>query len=698
MNQQEAKGLLQRALGDPLAEFREDQWEAIDALANKKQRLLVVQRTGWGKSAVYFLSARILRDQGRGPTIIISPLLALMRNQVAAAQRLGLRAVTINSSNTDDWQRISRDILSNKVDCILVSPERLANEHFVSNVLQPIASNIGLLVVDEAHCISDWGHDFRPDYRRILGILQQMPPRMPVLATTATANNRVIDDLVDQVGNLEVIRGPLVRDSLQLQNIRMPSQASRLAWLGEQIPNLPGTGIVYTLTTRDARQVNQWLNQHGVVSAAYYSGISTDEYPDSNRYREVLEDKLLNNELKVLVATSALGMGYDKPDLGFVIHYQSTGSVIDYYQQVGRAGRALNQAYGILLSGEEDNKIHQFFRESAFPTEDEVQEILEALESSDGLSVPQLEQAVNISKGNIDKALKFLSVESPAPLIKEGTKWVRTAVSYRLDHEKIQRLTSRRQSEWEQMQTYINSTACLMEFLRATLDDPQAQPCGRCSNCLGQPLLPTSVNDEQTNQASLFLHHAEILFKPKKRIPNNGFQQDGFRGILNQQFQSAEGRILSRWADAGWGQQVADQKHTNHFDDTLVEAMAEMIQQRWQPQPVPAWVTAVPSLNHPELVPDFAKRLANRLGLPYLDAVKKVRANEPQKMQSNAFHQCSNLDGVFDVPASIPAGPVLLVDDVIDSGWTMTLIAAKLKQKGSGIVYPVALATTAKNA
>ncbi|MCU7960473.1 MAG: RecQ family ATP-dependent DNA helicase [gamma proteobacterium symbiont of Bathyaustriella thionipta] len=694
MKRQAAETLLQTAVGNPNAHFRPGQWEAIDALVNHRRKLMVVQRTGWGKSSVYFISTRILRDRGAGLTVIVSPLLALMRNQIEAANRLGIRAETINSTNQENWPEISAAMLADEVDAVLISPERLSNEEFVGEVLLPVADRVGLLVVDEVHCISDWGHDFRPDYRRLVNVLRQMPPNMPILGTTATANNRVIEDVQAQLGDIEIQRGPLVRDSLSLQTLHLPDQASRLAWLAQHIPELPGTGIVYVLTIRDAEQVAAWLNQQGIVARAYHGSVEHEDFENSNQYRQHLEDRLLNNDIKVLVATTALGMGYDKPDLGFVIHYQAAGSVVAYYQQVGRAGRAIDTAYGVLLSGKEDEDIHDYFRRSAFPDERDVNAILGALADHDELSVRQLEQHLNLRQGQIDKVLKILSVENPAPVIKQGSKWRRTPVPFRMNHERIEHLTKQREIEWREVQSYIDSEGCLMAYLRRALDDPETEDCGRCAVCLGEPVVGIEVDRALAIAAAQYLKHAEIPFKPKKQVAAGAFQVYGFRGNLPAGLQAQEGRILSRWGDAGWGGLVADDKHAGHFRDELVSAVAEMLEQRWQPNPAPQWVSCVPSLKHPVLVPDFAQRLAARLGLPFVDAIHKVIDNEPQKNQQNRFHQCRNLDGVFEVSEEIPNTPVLLVDDVIDSGWTVTVLAALLRQAGSGPVYPVALAST----
>lgn len=701
MDREQARTLLQRALGGGSgrgggdgADFRDGQWEAIDALVNHKRKLLVVQRTGWGKSSVYFIATRILRDQGHGPTLIVSPLLALMRNQIEAARRLGIRAVTVNSTNTEDWPALTRSILEGHADAVLISPERLANDNFVRDVLLPVANRIGLLVVDEAHCISDWGHDFRPDYRRLINILQRMPPNMPVLGTTATANDRVVEDVVSQLGDVQVQRGPLMRDTLSLQATRLPDQSARLAWLAEHIPNLPGTGIIYVLTKRDAAQVSQWLQQNGIDARPYYSGVTTPDVRDSDAYREQLESLLYGNRVKALVATTALGMGYDKPDLGFVIHYQAPGSIVGYYQQVGRAGRGIDDAIGVLLSGREDDDIHAFFRNSAFPDEQHVLSILDALADSDGLTTRAIENSVNLRIGQIEKALKFLSVDNPAPVVKEGGIWMRTPVPYQMDHERIQHLTGQREQEWHEVQSYIDASDCKMLFLARTLDDPEPRACGRCTSCLGRPVLPEGFSHAYAVAAARFLRHSEFPLENNKQVAQDAFRHYGFRGNLPPDLRAETGRVLSRWGDAGWGRMVADQKHAGRFGDDLVMAMAEMIRERWQPQPAPAWVTCIPSRNHPELVPDFSRRLAQRLSIPFHAAVVKVRENQAQKLQQNRFHQCRNLDGVFAVVDPVPAGPVLLVDDIVDSGWTLTVASALLRQAGCAAVWPVALAAS----
>jgi ATP-dependent DNA helicase RecQ len=685
--QTQALKLLRQALGDDTAVFRDGQWQAISALVQRRARLLVVQRTGWGKSLVYFLATKFLRDQGAGCTILISPLLSLMRNQIAAARRIGVRAETINSTNEADWLRIEGGLRRNEFDMLLISPERLANDDFVNRCLLPIANRVGLLVVDEAHCISDWGHDFRPNYRRIVRILRALPRTIPVLATTATANDRVVGDIVEQLSpNLEVQRGPLTRASLSLQNINQRSQAERMAWLASLLPELPGSGIVYTLTVPDSKRLARWLQSQGIDAAPYYGAMETDQ-------RETLENRLVDNEIKALVATVALGMGFDKPDLGFVIHYQRPASAVHYYQQVGRAGRAIDHAYGILLHGEEDDAIADYFIRTAFPTPQDVDRLLAAMRTANGaLTVPKLQQRVNLAKGKIERILEFLLLESPAPIQKTAAGYVLNPVRWQMPADRIERITNLRRGELERMRVYMGSQDCLMQFLAEELNDPNAGPCGKCVSCAGQ-LLPEDYPEEFAQAAVEFLDRQENPVQPRKRWPA-GLADPEMRGNIAPEQQAREGRALCRWGDPGFGALVRRGKQQDRrFDDQLVEAAALLIGNRWRPDPAPTWITCIPSRRHQALVPDFSRRLARRLGLPFAECIRKVRDTEPQKTRANSFQQAQNLLGAFAVDqATIRPEPVLLVDDMVDSKWTFTVAAALLRRGGSGPIYPFALA------
>jgi ATP-dependent DNA helicase RecQ len=692
----EALALLRQATGGAAQDFMPGQWRAIDRLANERRRVLLVQRTGWGKSMVYFLTTKILRDAGSGPTLILSPLLALMRNQVEAARHLGLRAETINTTNSDEWNTIIARVRANQVDLLLVSPERLSNERFMEDCLRPIAGQIHFLAVDEAHCISDWGHDFRPDYQRIDRILRQLPANVAVLATTATANDRVVADVQAQLGEgTLLLRGPLARSTLRLQATSIPNRAERLAWLVDAIPQLPGSGIVYTLTVRDAVRVTAWLVENDISARVYHGKLADpDEEGGEQVGREELENLLLRNEIKVLVATNALGMGFDKPDLGFVIHFQAPQSIVHYYQQVGRAGRAIDDAVGILLGGDEDDEINDFFIETACPPRRQITSSLAARAGADdGLSVPNLLERVNLRTGQIEKVLKLLAVGHPAPVIKQGTKWYRTANPFQLDEDKIRRLRDQRRVEAQEVQTYIETDGCLMAFLTRALDDPETAPCGKCANCVGEPVVDVSPGRRAIAGAARFIRQSEVALEPRKRWQANAFPTYGWRGNIPPDLRCETGKALALWRDAGWGDLIESGKEDGRFSDELVEACAEMIETRWGPEPDPTWVTCVPSLRSADLVPDFSARLARRLGLPFRPAVVKVRETERQRIMMNSYQQASNLDGAFAVREDlIQDGPVLLIDDIADSRWSLAVIGALLRQFGSGPVHPCVLA------
>ncbi|CAN5900098.1 RecQ family ATP-dependent DNA helicase [soil metagenome] len=668
-------------LSGPLAEFREGQLEAIRALAEERGRVLVVQRTGWGKSAVYLITTKLLRETGGGPTILVSPLLALMRNQIAMASRLGVRADTINSSNPDEWERVEAAIAADTVDLLLVAPERFANRRFQNEVMPVIGSRIGLVVIDEIHCISDWGHDFRPDYLRLRHILDRLPAGIPVVGTTATANNRVVQDVAGQLGSSLVLhRGGLARGGLRLHVFAMPDPAQRLAWLVGALKSLPGTGIVYCLTIRDVDRVAAWLQRHG-ITASSYSG--DGEAPD----RIQTEQDLLENRVKAVVATSALGMGFDKPDLSFVIHYQSPGSPIAYYQQVGRAGRALKKSWGVLLTGEEDREIQDWFIKTAFPPKAVAEEVVGILKQAPGpVSVAYLESQVNLGRTRLTQMMKVLEVEGAIEYVKGGFRRTERPWTYPL--ERFNGVTAARRNEQRVMVDYRDHAGCLMEFLGRQLDDPGAGPCGICMNCSGSSI-SVQVDPELVREAAEYLRQQPLEIEPRKQWPSG----TGLRsGKIPMEQRMETGRALGEWGDGGWGNLVQKGKYKDGvFHDALVDASVRLIR-AWGPQPAPAWVTFVPSLTRDTLVADFAARLAAALGLPLHPVVTKVAANRPQKEMQNSAQQYRNIAGSFQISDDVPGGPVLLVDDVFDSRWTLTVIAASMRQAGSGPVFPFSLA------
>ncbi len=667
----------------PDASFREGQREAIEAVIGDGQRALVVQRTGWGKSLVYWIATRVRRDLGHGPSLIVSPLLSLMRNQIAMADRLGLTAVTINSANVGEWKAIEESLARDEIDVLLISPERLANEGFTTRVLPSIRGDAGLLVIDEAHCISDWGHDFRPDYQRISRLLPVLGAAVPVLATTATANDRVVEDVAAQLGeDVTVIRGPLARDTLRLDAIPVADQAERLAWLAANVPRLPGSGIIYCLTVADTERVAAFLQTRGVDARAYNGPMSPVD-------REALEDALVANEMKALVATVALGMGFDKPDLGFVVHYQRPGSAIAYYQQVGRAGRAVDKAYGILLSGREDDEIADYFLRTAFPPAARMRDLLAVLDDAGaGLSLGSLQRRVNLSRGQLDQALKLLELDGAVEKIRG--LYARTAAPWQPDEARIARVSETRKLELDQMRTYVTDPGCRMEYLTRLLDDPDAGPCGRCANCVGRGM-PHDVDRELVQAAIDYLRKSLRTIEPRKRWVEGG-GPDGASVIAEP---NEPGVALAVLGDAGWGRDVGrGRTGTDGYSSALGGASANAIRDSWRPDPAPEWVTAIPSRGGQPRVTALAREIAAGLSLPFVDVLATAYDARPQSAMQNSVLQLDNARAALSLRAgvAIPGSPVLLVDDVVDSRWTMTVAGALLRAAGSGPVLPYALA------
>ncbi len=673
-------------IAGPGASFRPGQREAIEALVDGRRRVLLVQRTGWGKSAVYFIATRLLRDRGAGPTLLISPLLALMRNQIDMAQRAAVHAVTINSANVEQWEAIDRQLRDDQVDLLLVSPERLNNPRFREQLEQVVAPRTGLLVIDEAHCISDWGHDFRPDYRRVRTLLPLLAAELPVLGSTATANDRVVVDITEQLGSdLLVLRGTLDRESLVLQSIVLPDPAARLAWLAEHIPLLPGSGIIYCLTISDVERVASWLRDHDVQAEAY----SGDTEPAE---REAVERRLSDNAVKVVVATSALGMGYDKPDLQFVIHYQSPGSPIAYYQQVGRAGRGVDRAHGVLLCGHEDVDIQNYFISTAFPPREQAERVVDHLTAAGGpVTLDELQASINIGHGRLTAMLKVLDVEGAVEQAGSTVKWRRTEQPWAYDAERVEHVTAMRRREQQAMRDYSTTNACLMAFLRTELDDPHVVDCGRCANCAG-PALPSTYDPQLANAASRHLRSERLELTPRRQWPR-GLSTN--RGRIGDGRLVEPGRVLCRWGRAGWGPLVEQGRlRDGRFDDRLVQASAELIGGQWRPEPAPTWVTWVPSHRHPGQVADLAQRIAAVLGLPAHETVSVRGAPPSQRSRNNSAQQATNALDKYEICGDVSTGPVLLVDVLVHSQWTLTVVGMLLRDAGAQAVHPYGLATS----
>ncbi|WP_163505470.1 RecQ family ATP-dependent DNA helicase [Fodinicola acaciae] len=670
-----------RKLAGPEAVLRDDQAAAIEALVAGRRRCVVVQRTGWGKSAVYWISTALRRGEGYGPTLVVSPLLALMRDQVNAAQRAGIHAVTLNSANFDEWSTIEAEIAADRADVLLISPERLNSAGFRSRVLPRLAPRLGMLVVDEAHCISDWGHDFRPDYRRIRQVLAGLPAETPVLATTATANSRVIDDIASQLGEETLtLRGTLDRASLTLSVVDTPNVPTAYAWIADALHKMPGSGIVYTLTVAETERLAAFLGQQGHRAEAY-SGRTDPEV------RGALEKALLANDLKALVATSSLGMGLDKPDLAFVVHLGAPSSPIAYYQQVGRAGRALDQATAVLLPTTADANIWAYFDSTAFPAERTVRRVLDILSTSDGpVTVTELENRGELARGRLESLLKVLDVDGAVERAEGG--WIATGQEWVYDRERYEAIAAARKAEQAVMRDYMSGATCLMRALRESLDDPEVTDCGRCSVCTGRQPAPPA-REETVDAAVDFLRSQIITIEPRKRWPSGASR----RGSIPADLRPEVGRALALGEDPAWGDAItaaldADQPVSQEVLDGVVRVLS-----RWGwPEGRPTWVTWIPSRRRPRLLPDLAERVAQLGRMQLVEALQPHAGSAP--WQSDAPSQ--GAAGVaalrrWSAMTPVQSGPVLLLDDECRSRWTITVCAALLREAGAGPVYPLVL-------
>jgi ATP-dependent DNA helicase RecQ len=670
-----------RRLAGVDAVLREDQWTAIHALVAQRQKVVVVQRTGWGKSAVYWIATALRRTQGHGPALVISPLLALMRDQVAAAERSGLRAVTLNSANIDDWASIESRIADDDVDVLLISPERLNSVGFRNRVLPHLAPRLGMLVVDEAHTLSDWGHDFRPDYRRLSAVLAGLPEGTPVLATTATANARVTADIAAQLGTDSLtLRGSLDRSSLELSVIETADLAHAYAWIAEALDTLPGTGIIYTLTVAETSRLAGYLTDQGHRVAAYSGSTPADE-------RNELEQQLLKHELRALVATSSLGMGLDMPDLAFVLHLGAPSSPIAYYQQVGRAGRALDTAVAVLLPTAADEPIWSYFDSTAFPPEGTVRTVLDLLAASDGpLSLPKLEVEAGLRRTRLESLLKVLDVDGAVERVDGG--YVRTAMPWRYDTDRYAGVAAARRREQQMMRRYIAQAACLMRTLRHELDDASAEDCGRCSVCTRRLPAPGPQPDPDRVDAALaHLRSQTVPLEPRKMWPAGTVR----RGRIAEAVRAEPGRALALAEDPAWGALVgAALGDDAPVGDEIFTGLVRTLGRWGWPAGRPTWVTWVPSRRHAVLLSDLAHRLADLGRLP----VATPLSGQGPGFQAAAVTNGDAATGAIrrlSVTGAVPAGPVILLDDTTKSGFTLTVAAALLREAGAGPVYPLVL-------
>lgn len=678
-----------KCLYGPTAEFRDGQYEAIEATLTNK-RSLVVQRTGWGKSLVYFICTKILRERKAGVTLVISPLLALMDNQIEAAQKVNLKCDVLNSTVKERKSEIIQNLVDGTLDLVLITPETL----FTADIKNKIVDGeikIGLMVIDEAHCISDWGHDFRLKYMRLKNVIQYLPANVPLLATTATANDRVVNDLKKQLGgDVFVSRGPLSRESLSIQILNIQNKIDRYAWILENINKLPGSGIIYCLTQRDCDYLSNFLNEKGICAVPYYSSDNIDATTNLLAFSK--------NEVKVIVSTIKLGMGYDKGDIAFVIHFQMPANIVSYYQQIGRAGRNIGRAYTFLMYGTEDEEILNYFIRTAFPAQDDMRAVFDSINESDnGLKEAEIKAAINLREKKIDKALMFLENDGLIRFDIADKKYYATGKPFFYDGTHYNEVTQMRYKEMNQLKELIRTNQCYSKFVVNSLDDYTADACGKCKNCCPENSFPETVSDASREIAAQYMERLIMPIEPRKKwitcsIPNLG---NSFIKIEETKVFNKEGICLAKYGDAGYGELVKrDKYHGDKFCDELIGKSSKVLKTLIDTNGI-KYITNVPSLRS-NMVETFTKRLAERCGLEYISVLGKKAAPQQKEMENSAHQLANAYESFFVIDGSNIPDKVILVDDIVDSKWTFTVCGYRLMEQGCKEVYPFALADSSQ--
>lgn len=679
--EQLAFNYLKQAYGDD-ATFREGQLEAILSVLNSGNEL-VVRQTGWGKSLIYFILTNIYRSQGKGPAIIISPLLSLVRNQIYSASKFNLNAYNLSSDNIDDWEDIYNKLNSNLVDILFLTPEHLANKDNMAKINGVLQDNFSLLVIDEAHCISDWGHDFRPDYKKIVKFLKNLNYSIPILATTATANDRVIDDITNQLATVNISRGPLIRESLRIQVLNITTKVDRYAWILNYLKNTSKNGIIYCLTQKDTEDLNKFLLRNGINSASY-NGSSVD--------RLEVEEKFLNNEISCVVATIALGMGYDKDDIGYVIHYQRPGNVVAYYQQIGRAGRNLKEADVIMLNGREDEIIQRHFIEDAFPKVDDINDVITLIKNNqfNTFKLYDIQRDLNIKKAKLDQIMKYL-FDNEILDYERGTFTVLN-LDKKLDFDIFKEITSLRYGELEEMKEFINLKTCYMKFLAKSLSDNNAKDCMKCANCLNKELYSSQLDNESLHRASDFINNLKYEIEPRRQLPvGMKYQNISRLKTKNNDYTNELGHALTFSDDGHLGQIVnMELSNGNIISKVVVEDMTKLIKDNISLSNNMI-VTYVPSNTNNQVIKQLAIDIASLLNLEFQELLAKSNNNTKQDQLNNAYQWYENSINNYQVKEAINNKEIILIDDIVQSKWTLTSVGLKLKLAGALKVYPFVL-------
>lgn len=734
MNRENAEIELKRIFG--IDHFYDEQWEAIQRILNG-ERILMIQRTGFGKSLCYQFPA----TQFDGITVIFSPLIALMRDQVKALNKKGIPARYINSEQTvEENSATIQDALDGKVKILYIAPERQENAEWIEATRK---MNLSMVVIDEAHTISVWGHDFRPAFRRIINLVKLLPQSLPVLATTATATNRVQSDIEHQIGGrLTTIRGQLVRDNFRLYVIKVHSEDEKLVWLAQNLHQIDGTGLIYTGTRVNTEIYAKWLVYNNINAINYNAGHDADTRKD-------IENGLMHNRYKCVVSTNALGMGIDKPDIRFIIHTQIPASPIHYYQEIGRAGRDDKPTTIILFYNEqkdkngieEDYKLPKAFIDGARPSKEKYLKAIDALRQ-EPLSERGLMKATNLKQTQIRVIKADLIDQGIAKEVVDGKSKV---LEYQfgaqeLDTQSFEDLRILKLKELDAMVGYVNTSQPRMQYLCEFLDDDNNMEYSDCDNTTLDkltvaltdewqkklsdfrenyfPILEVSETTSKTHKPSnikwsinipsenkIDVYKNDQLFSSQSCVINwNNFSVEEREFVesllvshLARKSHIVNGVAASYYGVSNVGSALHRSKYENggDFPDFLLRLTLKAFFKTFGNSKFDM-VLYVPPTHSGDLVKNFAVKFASVIKVPVSHKLVKIRQTSEQKVFQNSYLKQENVKDAFSYlsPEEINGKKIILLDDIFDSGATIKEIGKLLTTMGAEIIVPIAIAKT----
>lgn len=665
MNRQEAENILKRTFN--IDRFYNKQWGTIEKIL-KGERVLLIEKTGFGKSLCFQFPAILFK----GTTVIFSPLIALMRDQVKNLNSLGISAKCINSEQTpEENSQIISETKEGKLKILYIAPERQENSEWIEATRQ---MNLSMVVVDEAHCISVWGHDFRPSFRRILNLVNLLPKGMPVLATTATATKKVEADIAQQMGgNLTIIRGNLMRENFRLFVIKVNSEDEKLIWLGKNLSKLPGSGILYTGTRVDTEIYSKWFEYLKIPSIGYNAGLD----PDS---RIAIENGLMKNQWKCVISTNALGMGIDKPDIRFIIHTQIPQSPVHYYQEIGRAGRDVDPADIILFYNPEDRDLPEAFIEGGRPAIPKYEKVIEAVKS-ELLGERELMRRTNLKQTQI-RVIKADLVEQN--IIREVTigrskKFEYISGAPKLNPKAFEELRALKTADLEKMIGYVETKGSRMKYLCDFLGDSDDRFFKNCDNT-GLQKLKVTITPDWTEKLQAYREN----YFPELKVETKG------SNLVN-------GVAASYYGVSNVGAAIHRSKYENggNFPDFLLRFTLKAFRKKFDQEKFDM-ILYIPPTKSGELVKNFAIKISQVLKFPISHNLRKQRQISEQKVFENSYLKADNVRDAFiyNNSTEIEDKSILLIDDIFDSGATVKEIGRYLTNSGAKKIAPLVIAKT----